>query len=87
MNSNKQNLINKIVYRAQYRGTKEMDIFLTSFVNSIIKSLSVKDLEDLNNVINMNDEDILRISNAEIINQDYKNNKIVELLINFKKKY
>jgi antitoxin CptB len=87
MNSNKQNLINKIVYRAQYRGTKEMDIFLTSFVNSIIKSLSVKDLEDLNNVINMNDEDILRIASAEIINQDYKNNKIVELLINFKKKY
>ncbi len=87
MNSNKQNLINKIVYRAQYRGTKEMDIFLISFVNSIIKSLSVKDLEDLNNVINMNDEDILRICNAEIINQDNKNNKIVELLINFKKKY
>jgi len=87
MNSNKQNLINKIVYRAKYRGTKEMDIFLTSFVNSIIKSLSVKDLEDLNNVINMNDEDILRIASAEIINQDYKNNKIVELLINFKKKY
>ena len=87
MNSNKQNLINKIVYRAKYRGTKEMDIFLTSFVNSIIKSLSVKDLEDLNNVINMNDEDILRIANAEIINQDYKNNKITELLINFKKKY
>jgi len=87
MNSNKQNLINKIVYRAQYRGTKEMDILLTSFVNSIIKSLSVKDLEDLNNVINMNDEDILRIANDEIINQDYKNNKIVELLINFKKKY
>ncbi len=87
MNSNKQNLINKIVYRAQYRGTKEMDIFLTSFVNSIIKSLSIKNLEDLNNVINMNDEDILRIASAEIINQDYKNNKIVELLINFKKKY
>jgi antitoxin CptB len=87
MNSNKQNLINKIVYRAQYRGTKEMDILLTSFVNSIIKSLSVKDLEDLNNVINMDDEDILRIANAEILNQDYKNSKIVELLINFKKKY
>jgi len=87
MNSNKQNLINKIVYRAQYRGTKEMDVLLTSFVNYIIKSLSVKDLEDLNNVINMNDEDILRIANAEIINQDYKNNKIVELLINFKNKY
>ena len=38
MDSNKQNLINKILYRAQYRGTKEMDIFVTKFVKSIICS-------------------------------------------------
>ena len=31
MDSNKQNLINKILYRAQYRGTKEMDIFVSKF--------------------------------------------------------
>ena len=36
MNSNKQNLINKIIYRSQYRGTKEMDIFVGNFVKSII---------------------------------------------------
>ena len=36
MDSNKQNLINKIIYRSQYRGTKEMDIFVSSFVKSII---------------------------------------------------
>ena len=36
MNSNKQNLINKIIYRSQYRGTKEMDIFVSGFVKSII---------------------------------------------------
>ena len=30
-------LKNKIRYRASYRGTKEMDILLTSFINSIIK--------------------------------------------------
>ena len=39
MDSNKQNLINKILYRAQYRGTKEMDIFVSKFVNSIIDNL------------------------------------------------
>ena len=44
MNSNKQNLINKIIYRSQYRGTKEMDIFVSSFVKSIIDSLSFDDL-------------------------------------------
>ena len=43
MNLNKQNLINKIIYRAQYRGTKEMDIFVGSFVKSIINSLKLSD--------------------------------------------
>ena len=33
MNSNKQNLINKIIYRSQYRGTKEMDIFAVSYTH------------------------------------------------------
>ena len=32
MNLNKQNLINKIIYRASYRGTKEMDILMIGFV-------------------------------------------------------
>ena len=81
MNSNKQNLINKIIYRSQYRGTKEMDIFVSSFVKSIIHSLSIDDLADLDKLVNMNDEDIIKISKKEII---FKNNKIFKLLIDFK---
>ena len=81
MNSNKQNLINKIIYRSQYRGTKEMDIFVSSFVKSIIDSLSFDDLIDLDILVNMNDEDIIKISRKEII---FKNNKILKLLIDFK---
>ena len=81
MNPNKQNLINKIIYRSQYRGTKEMDIFVSSFVKSIIDSLSFDDLEDLDKLVNMNDEDIIKISNKEMI---FKNNKILKLLIDFK---
>ncbi len=80
MNSNKQNLINKIIYRSQYRGTKEMDIFVSSFVKSIIDSLSFDDLVDLDKLVNMNDEDIIKISKKEMI---FKNNKILKLLINF----
>ena len=80
MNSNKQNLINKIIYRSQYRGTKEMDIFVSSFVKSIINSLSFDDLVDLDKLVNMNDEDIIKISKNEMI---FKNNKILKLLINF----
>ena len=81
MNSNKQNLINKIIYRSLYRGTKEMDIFVSGFVKSIIDSLSFEDLVDLDKLVNMNDEDIIKISNKEMI---FKNNKILKLLIDFK---
>ncbi len=81
MNSNKQNLINKIIYRSQYRGTKEMDIFVSSFVKSIIDSLSFEDLVDLDILVNMNDEDIIKMSRKDMI---FKNNKILKLLIDFK---
>ena len=81
MNSNKQNLINKIIYRSQYRGTKEMDIFVSGFVKSIIDSLSLDDLVDLDILVNMNDEEIIKISKKEMI---FKNNKILKLLIDFK---
>ena len=81
MNSNKQNIINKVIYRSQYRGTKEMDIFVSSFVKSIIDTLSFDDLVDLDKLINMNDEDIIKISKKEMI---FKNNKILKLLIDFK---
>ncbi len=81
MNSNKQNLINKIIYRSQYRGTKEMDIFVSSFVKSIIDSLSIDDLKDLNKLVNMNDEDISKISKNEM---SFENNKLSRLLIDFK---
>ena len=81
MISNKQNLINKIIYRSQYRGTKEMDIFVSGFVKSIINSLSIDDLVDLDKLVNMNDEDIIKISRKEMI---FKNNKILKLLIDFK---
>ena len=81
MNSNKQNLINKIIYRSQYRGTKEMDIFVSNFVKSIIDSLSFDDLVDLDELVNMNDEDIIKITRKEMI---FKNNKILKLLIDFK---
>ena len=85
MNLNKQNLINKIKYRSQYRGTKEMDVFVNSFVNKIINDLYFDDLEQLNKLINLNDEEILKISNGKINTKIDQN--IIDLLIDFKKKY
>jgi len=85
MNLNKQNLINKIKYRSQYRGTKEMDMFVNSFVNKIINDLYFDDLKQLNKLINLNDEEIFQISNGKINTEIDQN--IIDLLIDFKKKY
>ena len=84
MNSNKQNLINKIKYRSHYRGTKEMDIFLSTFVDGIINDLNLNELEQLNNLVNLSDEEIISISNGSLkIGID---EKIINLLINFNNK-
>ena len=53
-----ESLKKKIKYRSAYRGTKEMDLLLTSFVSSIINILSYGELEKLDNFLNCNDEDI-----------------------------
>ena len=84
MNSNKQNLVNKIKYRSQYRGTKEMDIYVSSFVESIINNLNYNELEHLNRLVNLNDEQINEISKGFL--KFNINKKIINLLIQFKKK-
>ena len=84
MNSNKQNLINKIKYRSQYRGTKEMDLFIKNFVNSIIHNLDLDQLKELNDLVNLGDEELIKISEDEI---KEKEKKIILLLKEFKKKY
>ena len=84
MNLNKQNLVNKIKYRAQYRGTKEMDRFVNLFVNKIINNLNIDELEHLNKLINLNDEEIISISKGSLkIDID---EKILNFLINFNNK-
>ena len=83
MNSNKQNLISKIKYRSLYRGTKEMDLFINNFVNSIIQDLDLNQLEKLNNLVNLGDEELIEISEEEIKKKD---DKIIRLFKEFKKK-
>ncbi len=80
MNSNKQNLINKIIYRSIYRGTKEMDIFVSNFVKSIIYDLSIEDLKSLDFLVNMSDEDIKKISDGK---KEFNNRKILKFLREF----
>ena len=56
MSQNREEIKNKIIYRASYRGTKEMDILMIGFVRSIIKNLNESELKILNAFVNMDDE-------------------------------
>ena len=84
MFENKEELKNKIIYRASYRGSKEMDILMISFVNSIINELNLDQLNHLNNFVNMDDEALMDIKNDEsLINFD--DPLIFKIVENFKK--
>tara|TARA_Y100000590_G_C15306062_1_gene858267 strand:+ start:486 stop:740 length:255 start_codon:yes stop_codon:yes gene_type:complete len=83
MSSNKEDLKNKIIYRASYRGTKEMDILMLSFVNSIIDDLNFDELINLNKFVNLDDEYIKDLKNNLIVNSDIKT-KIIKSFIKFK---
>ena len=84
MDLNKEELKNKIIYRASYRGTKEMDILMIGFVNSIIHELDLDQLNQLDNFVNMDDETLMSIKNDEsLINFD--DPTICKFVANFKK--
>jgi antitoxin CptB len=77
-------LKNKIKYRASYRGTKEMDILLTSFINSIMNDLEYSELLNLDNFLNCNDEDIYNFYLNKIPIASFKDKRILDLFQNFK---
>ena len=60
MSLNIHELKNKILYRSSYRGTKEMDILLKSFVNDIIDNLEVKELENLLDLLKIDDVNLYK---------------------------
>ena len=74
----------KIKYRASYRGTKEMDILLKSFVNSVINTLDLSELLKLDEFLNCNDEDIynLYFNNNSLLK--FNDKKILNLFKSFK---
>ncbi len=68
MSDNKEELKNKIIYRASYRGTKEMDILMSNFVNSLIEDLNMSELKELDFLVNLDDESLIDVKN-NILNE------------------
>ena len=84
MNSNKQNLINKIKYRSQYRGTKEMDLLLGKFVKMYIDEFNDRELKQLEQFLKIDDDTLLKFYLDKKSELKLKDNKISQLFKNFK---
>tara|TARA_B100000524_G_scaffold305398_1_gene180622 strand:- start:299 stop:556 length:258 start_codon:yes stop_codon:yes gene_type:complete len=76
MEINIDQLKKKIIYRANYRGTKEMDILLTSFVNKIIHDLDLKNLKELLELLELDDDTLYKFNRKTIDLDDTQNKKI-----------
>jgi antitoxin CptB len=74
----------KILYRSNYRGTKEMDILLSSFVKKNIDSFSESQLLELNQFLNFEDEAIYNYIYKDISNTAIEKNQMSKLLKEFK---
>jgi antitoxin CptB len=74
----------RLIYRASYRGTKEMDILLSAFVNKYIDQLDKILLEELDKFLNFEDDMILDYYHHDIVTKKIDENKISKLFKNFK---
>tara|TARA_Y100000768_G_C23753226_1_gene574937 strand:+ start:511 stop:768 length:258 start_codon:yes stop_codon:yes gene_type:complete len=74
----------KLIYRAGYRGTKEMDILLSTFVNKHIDKFDESLLIDLDKFLNFEDNVILNFYNYGIEQMGIEKNKISIIFKNFK---
>ena len=74
----------KIIYRSNYRGTKEMDKLLGAFTKKYIEVLKIKDLEDLEELLDIDDTNLYNFYNNIDCNIKFKDNYINSLFKDFK---
>ncbi len=79
-----ENLKKRILYRSQYRGTKEMDKLLHSFIIKYINEIDEIKLSNLENFLNIDDEDLYKFYNGEKKTLNFKDEFILNLFKNFK---
>ncbi len=84
MSLNIDELKKKIIYRSNYRGTKEMDKLLGKFVKKYINELEVDDLIDLDKLLNIDDTNLYNFYNGFDTEFEIEKNNISLLFKNFK---
>ena len=86
MSFNIKELKKKIIYRATYRGTKEMDTLISSFTKKIINDLDGDELISLSNLLDIDDENLYKLNQGISTTVDIEENKVSKLFKEFKYK-
>jgi antitoxin CptB len=84
MNFNIDKLKKKILYRSNYRGTKEMDKLLGAFTKKYINDLNNQDLLDLEKLLDFDDNNLYNFYNGIKTDIEIVDNKINLLFKSFK---
>ena len=74
----------KIIYRSNYRGTKEMDKLLGAFAKKYINNLSDDDLVKLEKLLDIDDTNLYNFLNGLKTDVVIEKNNVTDLFKNFK---
>ena len=74
----------KILYRSEHRGTKEMDLLLSNFVKRYISEFAIVELQQLDVLLNFDDDILFKWYLNKKVEIKIPNNKVSNLLKNFK---
>ena len=73
----------KLIYRSNYRGSKEMDLLLSKFVEKHINNFNENELSELDKFLDFEDEVILNYYQLDIVENNIDKNKISKIFKNF----
>ena len=84
MNNELEIFKKKLIYRAGHRGTKEMDILLSAFVDKNINLFNKQLLDELDKFLNFEDEVIFNYYQHDIIKENIDKNEVSKIFKKFK---
>ena len=83
MNNDIENLKKRLIYRSRYRGTKEMDKLIGSFVKSNINIFDLHQLKELEKLLNVDDDTLYKLYNNQINDINSISNDIIKLFTSY----
>ena len=83
MTFNIDQLKKKIIYRSNYRGTKEMDKLLSAFTKKYINQLNHDELIDLENLLDIDDTNLYNFFNGIDSEIKFDETNVLKLFKNF----